>query len=275
MNSFKKNLLLLFIVCFFMFSITAYATEDTQIVSDMQEENIKPFDELPAVLRDYKNEDVKAVNIREAPSTSSKILITLPVGEQLTVLDQTGKWIEVRYNDISGFVFWKYIGFIEPEIVENSNLVGNSIIHSTSSKNRDTNIFIACNTINGILLQPGEEFRWSEIIGQTTAEKGYLMSISIIGGQYTDDRGGGVCQVSTTIYNALLNTSIKPTSLHHHSAKDGVAYVDKGYDATVAHGSKDFAFKNTYDFPIYIESYSYKGIVFVNLYKVEEVSKTE
>lgn len=267
MKSFKKNLLLFFIPCFFMYSTVAYATEETEAVSAMQDENIPSFDGLPAVIRKYKNEDIKAVNIREEPSDHSKILITLPIGEELSVVNQVGSWLEVRYNDISGYVFWKYVGFIEPEITEDSNLIGNSIIHYKSSENRDINMAIACSTINGIILNPGEEFRWSEIIGQTTAEKGYLEAPVIINMKSVPGLGGGVCQVSTTIYNALLDTSIEPTSLFHHSIES--SYVDIGYDATVAYGSKDFAFANTYDFPIQMESYCYYGIVFVNLYKVE------
>lgn len=265
MKIFKKNLLLLlFVFCFFSFSATVFAAE-TKDVSATNEEDIKPFDSLDGILRDYRNENVKEVNIRKEPSSSSKVLITLPVGEQLTIVDQAGKWLEVKYNDISGYVFWKYIGFVEPEITEESNLIGNSIIHYTSSTNRDTNISVACNTINGTVLNSGDEFKWSKIIGQTTSKKGYLSAPVIINKKSVPGLGGGVCQVSTTIYNALLDTSITPTEHHKHSI--GSAYAEK--DATVAHGSKNFVFENTYDFPIKIETYSYKSIVFVNFYKVE------
>ena len=269
MKNFKKNLLLLlFIPLFLTFSITAYGAEETEVVSPMQDENIASFEGLDATVRDCEN-----LNIREAPTTSSNVLSTISYGEYFKVVDQTGKWFKIQYGDISGFVFWKYVSFVETETIEGSNLIGNSIIHYTSSKNRDINMAIACTTINGITLNPGEEFRWSEIIGQTTSEKGYLSAPVIINQVSVPGLGGGVCQVSTTLYNALLDTSITPTELHHHSLKS--AYVKSGYDATVAHGYKDFAFINTYDFPIMIETYCYKSIVFVNLYKVEEISKTE
>jgi len=269
MKIFKKNLfLLLFILCFSMSSLTVFATEiGNTDVEDTQEdeENKKPFDSLDGFLRDYKNRGTKEVNIREEPSTSSNILITLPVGEQLSVLDQTGKWFEVKYNNISGYVFWKYIGFVEPDVSEYPDLIANSIIHYTSSNNRDSNISVACSTINGSILNPGEKFKWSEIIGQTTSKKGYLSAPVIINKKSVPGLGGGVCQVSTTIYNALLDTSITPIEHHKHSI--GSAYAEK--DATVAHGSKDFIFENIYDFPIRLETYSYKSIVFVNIYKVE------
>lgn len=136
MKTFKKNLfLLLFILCFSMSSLTVFATEieNTDVEDTQEEENEKPFESLDGFLRDYKNRGTKEVNIREEPSTSSDILITLPVGEKLSVLDQTDKWFKVKYNDISGYVFWKYIGFVETDISGQSDLIGNSIIHYTSS----------------------------------------------------------------------------------------------------------------------------------------------
>lgn len=265
MKIFKKNLLLLiFILCFLSFSLVVSAKEEKQ-VSTSEEETTKPFESLEGFIRDYKDLGVKQVNIRQKPTTSSKVLATLSVGEHLTVVDQSGKWFKVKYEDISGFVFWKYVGFIEPEIEEDCDLIGNSIIHYTSSENRDVNMSIACNTINGITLDTNEEFKWSEIVGQTTSKKGYLSAPVIINKKTVPGLGGGVCQVSTTIYNALLDTSITPTEHHKHSI--GSAYSEK--DATVAYGYKDFAFRNTYDFPIYLEAYSYKSIVFVNIYKAE------
>ena len=171
----------------------------------------------------------------------------------------------MSFSSISGFVFWKYVGFLEPEITEHPHLIGNSIIHYTSSENRDFNISLACETINGLILNPGDEFRWSSIIGCANKEKGYLPSTVIVGGKPVLGYGGGVCQVSTTIYNALFDTTISPKEVHRHSI--GCAYAEK--DATVAYGYKDFIFENTYDFPIIIEVYSYKAIVFVNIYNVE------
>lgn len=259
MKTFKKTFLLLLMVSFlFSFSLVAYAEENEPT---QENEIISPIYGMDATVRNCNR-----VNIREKPTTSSNVLATIDCGEHLIIIDQTGKWFEVQYGDIFGFVFWQYISFTEKDITEDSNLVGNSVIHYTSSDNRDTNISIACQTINGTILNPGDEFRWSNIVGQTTSEKGYLEAPVIINRKPASDLGGGVCQVSTTIYNALLDTTIKPTEHHYHSI--GSAYAKN--DATVAHGYKDFAFDNTYDFPIRIEAYSYKAVVFVNIYRVEE-----
>lgn len=243
-------------LAFFLLPIRSYATE---LVSDTQEEDTPIISGMEVIV------NCDNLNLRSTPSTSSRIITTIPKGTILTVLDQDGKWFEVNYNGKHGYVFWQYISFVQEEITPDSNLVGNSIIHYTSNSNRDTNINIACQTIDGTILMPGETFYWSEIVGQTTEEKGYLTATVISNRQSVPGLGGGVCQVSTTIYNALLDTNIVPDELHRHSI--GSAYAKQ--DATVAYGYKDFVFTNSYDFPIEIEAYSYKATVLVNIYNLD------
>lgn len=264
MKTFKKSILALVIsiTSLLLFSTPAFAAENDENISPMLDENVPVFAGFDATPRDCTE-----LNVRELPDDSSNVLTQIPFGETFKVFEQSGKWFRVEYQGISGFVFWKYISFIEEEITENSNLIGNSIIQYKSSENRDFNIALACSAINGIVLQPGEEFRWSKVVGQASKEKGYLPAPVIINKKSATGYGGGVCQVSTTLYNAILDTSIIPTEHHHHSI--GSAYAKN--DATVAYGSKDFAFINTYDFPIRIEAAAYYSVVFVNLYR-EDVS---
>ena len=265
MKAFKKSVLavVISITSLLLFSIPVFAAENNENVSPMQDENVPVFAGFDATPRDCKE-----VNVRELPNDSSNIISKIPLGETFKVFEQSGKWFRVEYQGLSGFVFWKYISLIEEEITGDSNLIGNSIIQYTSSENRDFNIALACNAINGVVLQPGEEFRWSKIVGQASAEKGYLPAPVIINRKSVTGYGGGVCQVSTTLYNAILDTPIVPIEHHHHSI--GSAYAKN--DATVAYGSKDFAFNNTYDFPIRIEASSYYSVVFVNLYR-EDMSE--
>lgn len=262
MNIFKKvtTFLLLFVTIFFVSSRCTLANGPS-----IEEDAVSPIYGLTAVVRNCEN-----VNLREEPTSSSKLLTTIPKGTEFTVLEQSGKWFQVKYNHFTGYIFWKYLQFVEPEIDEESSskIVGNSIIHYTSSENRDVNISIACNTINGTILQPGETFYWSKVVGKATKEKGYLSAPVIVNRKPTLGLGGGVCQVSTTLYNAILDTSLKVNERHHHSI--GCAYAKQ--DATVAYGSKDFVFTNTYDFPILIEAYSYKATVFVNIHILSEKS---
>ncbi len=205
------------------------------------------------------------VNLQSQPTSSSESLAQIKCDEHVTVIDQTGEWFLVSYNGTSGYIYWEHINFSEPEIVPDEDLIGNSIIRYISSENRDYNIALACDTIDGTIINPGDEFVWSEIIGQTTTQKGYKEAPVIKNRVTVPGLGGGVCQVSTTIYNATFDTDIEPRDVHEHSI--GCAYAE--HDATVAHGYKNFIFENPYDFPIRLEAYSYKAVCFVNIYKAE------
>ena len=248
MNNFKKITLLLLFIALLI---------DTPIVSCAKEPTDSSVFKAHATIR--KTDEV---NLREGPSESSKVLTTVVTGDKFLVTDQDGKWFKVIFKNYSGFIYWDYVSFIETPI--NDDVLGSSVIQYKSSENRDTNMAVASNAINGIILEPGEEFRWSKIVGKATAEKGYMPAPVIVNGHTSTGLGGGNCQVSTTLYNALLDTNITPIERHKHSKKS--AYSDQ--DATVAYGSKDFAFINEFDFPIEIEASTYKGIVFVTLIRV-------
>lgn len=121
---------------------------------------------------------------------------------------------------------------------------------SSSSSNRLSNISKAIGSINGVKLEPGEEFSFNGTVGQRTAKRGYKMAGAFSGGEVIEELGGGICQVSTTLFNAAVKADLKITERHAHSMP--VSYVDKGKDATVSWGSQDFKFKNNTNAPIYI-----------------------
>ncbi|WP_042349197.1 VanW family protein [Bacillus massiliigorillae] len=123
--------------------------------------------------------------------------------------------------------------------------------YSTSDFNRNTNIKLATQTINSYLLMPGESFSFNDYVGDTTADKGYKGAGSYLNGQVVDSLGGGVCQVSTTLYNAIIKAGITPDVRYNHSMQ--VHYVPIGQDAAIAYPYKDLKFTNHYDSPIYIE----------------------
>ena len=241
------------------FSITIYA-DNNAFYSVIDDEYIK-------IITDATVRNALQIAIFEKPKQNSKVLTKVTCRDYFKVVDQIDEWFEVNYKGISGYINWKYVSFVEETLWDNSNLIGNSTINYISSKNRDTNINIASNIINGYILKPNEEFRWSTVIGNTSAEKGYKPATVIENRKYTQALGGGVCQVSTTIYNALLDTKIPKNAIEVRKHSLGSAYAKD--DATVAYGEQDFAFTNTYSFPIKLECYSYKGTVFVNIRKVE------
>lgn len=123
---------------------------------------------------------------------------------------------------------------------------------STSGRDRSANVRNGCSLVNGVTLYPGEEFSTYEAVSPFTQANGYYMAGSYLNGQVVDSLGGGICQVSTTLYNAVLLAELEVTERHNHSMI--VTYVDPSADAAIAESSgKDFKFVNNTDAPIYIE----------------------
>ena len=143
---------------------------------------------------------------------------------------------------------------------------------ATSGTERSANVRNGCRLINGTVVYPGEEFSTYELVSPYTYANGYYPAGSYVSGKVVDSLGGGICQVSTTLYNAVLLSELEVTERHNHSMI--VTYVSPSADAAVAESSgKDFRFKNNTDYPIYIEGITTtdKQIIF-NIYGVEERS---
>lgn len=127
---------------------------------------------------------------------------------------------------------------------------------SSSSNDRAYNIQLACTKIDGYILAPGEEFSYNAVVGPRTTKTGFRMANVYINGTTQPGIGGGVCQVSSTMFNAVVKADLEITERRNHSLP--VSYVAMGTDATVADGSIDFKFKNTYPTPIEISA-EYEG----------------
>ncbi|MCD8077047.1 MAG: VanW family protein, partial [Lachnospiraceae bacterium] len=122
--------------------------------------------------------------------------------------------------------------------------------YSSSSSARKTNIRVATERLDGTVLMPGESLSVSDTILSRTAANGYELAPQYVDGQSEDSYGGGVCQVSTTLYNAVLRAELQVDERHPHSMV--VSYVPYSSDAAIAEGSKDFIFTNDSEYPIYI-----------------------
>lgn len=168
---------------------------------------------------------------------------------------------------------------IDPKIKASDLLSVNTRISSVTTNfrnsnwNRSENIRVAAAAINGKLLMPGEVFSFNDIVGARTIDRGFKTAKEIIGNKVVDGIGGGVCQVSTTLYNAVLRTNMNSVERYQHSLKS--SYIGIGLDATVAYELLDYRFKNTYSYPIYLESSVYNKNVTFSIYSNESLnSKT-
>lgn len=159
---------------------------------------------------------------------------------------------------------------------EKLNLVDSRIGHfstnfASSSEGRATNIRLATESINGKVLMPGDTFSFNEVVGERTKERGYKEAGVIINQQLDSGLGGGICQVSSTLYNAILRANIMDINRTHHTIP--VAYVDIGTDATVDWGNIDLKFTNTFDYPIYIEGSAANRELHFNIYSNSALAK--
>ncbi|MCH5152519.1 MAG: VanW family protein [Clostridiales bacterium] len=150
--------------------------------------------------------------------------------------------------------------------------------YANSAANRCYNIAKAADAIDGTTVGVGETFSFNDIVGDRTVERGYKLSKVILDGNYTEGVGGGVCQVSTTLYNALLLAGFVPHAVQHSLIS---SYVKAGFDAMVSYGSADLTFTNNTNHPIYIAATTQgKSVTFTvygepNVYRIERVSVEE
>ena len=138
----------------------------------------------------------------------------------------------------------------------------------SNNENRVTNLRLACKALDGLVLKPGETFSYNDTLGQRTAEKGYKSAPAYSGLELVDSIGGGICQVSSTLYCATLYADLETVERHDHGFP--VAYIDMGMDATVSWNGPDLKFKNSGNFPIKLQAQAADGYVTVRILGTEE-----
>ncbi len=123
-----------------------------------------------------------------------------------------------------------------------------STYYAASNRNRSTNLMLAANKINGTVLMPGETFSYNKVVGARTISAGYKEAPIYVEGRVEDGLGGGICQVTSTLYNAVVYANLEITQRTNHQFVP--SYVTASRDATVVYGSIDFQFKNNRNYPI-------------------------
>lgn len=135
---------------------------------------------------------------------------------------------------------------------------------SSGDQGRNHNILLSSEAIDGKIVMPGETFSFNESTGLRDRANGYKESIIIVNKKPVPGVGGGVCQTSSTLYNAIANTGIEIVERHNHSLP--VGYVPRGMDATVSDNTLDFRFRNSFDYPIFIKSDIVGNTVQIRIY---------
>lgn len=150
----------------------------------------------------------------------------------------------------------------------NNNVVAGQVVGSytteySTKEARATNVFLAAQKLNGTVIQPGAGFSYNGTIGPRTTEAGFVMAPIYTGGKVGRGIGGGICQVSSTLYAAMKTAGLPATERHAHSLP--VHYIASGWDATVSWGTLDLKFTNTYNRPLLITASADNGRLTVTL----------
>lgn len=140
--------------------------------------------------------------------------------------------------------------------------------YDVSDVNRTTNLIIACQKINGKVVLPGETFSYNKALGPRTTAAGYKNGKVYEAGRVVDGIGGGICQISSTLYNTVLMSNLEIVERRNHQFV--TSYLPAGRDATVVYGMTDFKFKNTRKYPIRIVASARNGIATVSMYGIKE-----
>ncbi len=216
------------------------------------DENVKPIKFVSEVvgldfdINELKNVLNNAENKQEGKVIEFKLKVTNP---KVKLADLTSKY----YND---------------------KLAGKTTYFNASQTARANNLRIALDYLNGTIIMPGETFSYNATIGDTTAAKGYMAAATFKGGTVVNEMGGGICQTTSTLYNAALMANLQIVERHQHGLP--VGYVQPSLDATVYSPMLDFKFKNTRNYPIKIvTSFSAGGSLNVSIYGTKEDNECE
>ncbi|MUT68844.1 VanW family protein [Paenibacillus sp. NEAU-GSW1] len=161
---------------------------------------------------------------------------------------------------------------IDAELIAHlrDRLIGSYVTYyNANNRNRSHNIALSAKAINNQVFLPGETFSFNRVVGQRTLEKGYMQAPVIVRGELSEGIGGGICQVSSTLFNAADRAGLVIVKRYSHSRN--VPYVLPGRDATVSWDGPDFAFQNQYNQPILIKAFAGGGRVFVSIYSSDVI----
>lgn len=145
--------------------------------------------------------------------------------------------------------------------------------YDATNKNRSNNISLATQKINGTVILPGETFSYNKTVGRRTAAAGFKEAGAYAGGKVIQEIGGGICQVSSTLYNAVVYANLEITERSNHCFES--SYVAAGRDATVSWGTLDFKFKNNRQYPVKIEASANSGVNKITIKGIKEEKEYE
>jgi len=218
----------------------------------------------------YKEAQKRRVWSKEAKIDSDSGQVTSEKEGQILDIESTVEEIMLadEGKEINSIIY-EIKPYMTKEILEKvTNVIGSYRTSIGGSSNRVKNIRVAAKSINNTLVLPGETFSFNQVVGPRTEERGYKGAPVIMNGVIVTGIGGGVCQVSSTLYNAVQKADLEVVERYPHSKR--VRYVPPGQDAAVAWNSLDFKFNNQYSLPVIIKGSVYGRQILIKILGAKE-----
>ena len=247
--------------------LDAYSYNEFLVVCEMTEEETTPeFIDLEALYEEHYLEPMDAAMNPETFDVTPEVYgYGFDLEEAQLLMEEAiyGDTIELQ------------LGLIAPEVLgeELSGLLFRDVLASyetehTNDKNRNNNLTLACASINNMVLEPGDTFDYNKALGKRTVENGYKAANAYSSGMTVKEVGGGICQVSSTLYYCTLIADLEIVTRSPHSYVS--SYMPMGMDAAVSWGGPEFRFKNNTNYPIRIEAEVADGKVKIRLIGTDE-----
>jgi len=215
-----------------------------------------------------------SANLREKASLKSKVIALVSKGQMAKVLSIDKEWMKISYYDSKGKV--NRIGYVhksnffiegeKEEVTDDAELLSEyTTYYANSGANRKFNMAHASSLINGYVIKPEETFSFNGTVNNSMTMSGYKVAGVLVNGRPAQGVGGGICQVSSTLYAATVALELEKTERYPHSA--AVGYIPRDLEASVNYSSADFRFKNNKEYSILIVIKTTDTSITVQLYK--------
>lgn len=250
-------------------------------INDTTVETVDPVytPQYPAILSSYIGWTNAETPVLDAPRTDTKALITLQAGARLAFIGVEDGWAKLVYHRQYAWVDTRLLSELQPvyELARNADS-GTPIAAFTSfyrittdetNRNRMANIDVANRRMAPIVVEPEGTFDFNKQVGPYRASSGYLPAIVLIGGESVLGHGGGTCQVSSTLYNALMQLPGLEVLQRRAHGPGGAAYLPLHSDAAVGNSAINLRFQNHYPFPVRVDGSAQDGALTIAIYRAD------
>ena len=235
--------------------------------------------QYPAITSEYVSQVEKTTAVRKAPDTSADAIITLNPGAKLAIIGIENGWAKVIYHRQYAYVDTRHLNELLPVSPSAQSANGTSPIAAYTSfyrlstdennLNRIFNISVANEKMQPIVIQPGETFDFNRDVGPYNKRSGYLPAITLVDGGTALGYGGGTCQVSSTLYNTLLQLPGLSVEQRRPHGPGGASYLPLHADAAVGNPVINLIFRNLYPYPVRIDATAQDGALTILIWPAQ------